>query len=181
MEKYICNMPLEEKKEKFPITLKKLPSRNIAYIRVADSFKDGTVIQAFDKLIDWTKSENLFSKGQFFGMSIDDPMVTPQNKYRYEACVTVPSDYKITSQDGIQLLRLPQCNYATTKAHGDIKQVATAISYMYNDWLVNSNYEPEQQYGLEYFLDKENVCDWNHFDLELYIPIKPLMRWRRIL
>lgn len=174
--KYLCDMSLEEKKSKFPITLKKLPSRKVAYIRVTDSFKNGVVIQAFDKLIKWAKDKNLFSKGQFFGMSIDDPIVTPQDKYRYEACVTVPSDYKINKQEGIQLLQLPQCMYATTKVYGDIKQVATAISYMYNDWLINSNYEPEHQYGLEYFLDKQNVCNWNHFDLELYIPIKPLTR-----
>jgi AraC family transcriptional regulator len=176
MAEYLCDMSLEEKKSKFPIVRKELPNRKVAYIRVADSFKDGTVIKAFEKLIKWTKDKNLFSEGQFFGMSIDDPMVTPENKYRYEACVTVPHDCIANDQDGIQLMDLPYCLYATTKITGDIRQVATAISYMYNDWLINSNYEPEHQYGLEYFLDKQNVCNWNNFDLELYIPIKPLMR-----
>jgi AraC family transcriptional regulator len=134
------------------------------------------VIQAFDKLIKWAKERNVFSKGQFFGMSIDDPLVTPQDKYRYEACVTVPSDFKIKYQEEIQILHLPECNYATTIVDGDIKQVATAISYLYNDWLINSNYEPEHQYGLEYFLDKQNVSNWDHFYLELYVPIKRLIR-----
>lgn len=175
MEKYLCEMSLEEKKSRFPISLKKLPSRKVAYLRVSDSFKNGMVIQAFDKLIEWAKDRNLFSTGQFFGMSIDDPMVTPQEKYRYEACMTIPSDFEMNKQNGIQILQLPQCNYATTKVIGDIKQVATAINYMYNDWLISSNYEPKHQYGLEYFLDKQNVCNWNHFDLELYVPIKPLL------
>ena len=86
------------------------------------------------------------------------------------------NDFEINEQDGIQILQLPQCNYATTKVNGDIRQITTAISYMYNDWLINSNYEPEHQYGLEYFLDKQKVCNWNHFDLELYVPIKPLLK-----
>ena len=176
MEEYLCNISLEEKQSKFPIAIKELPSRKVAYIRVVDSFKEGTVIKAFEDLIDWTKDKNLFSEAQFFGMSLDDPMVTPQDKYRYEACVIVPSDYESSNQDEIQLLELPPCTYATTKVYGDIMQVATAISYMYNDWLISSNYEPEHQYGLEYFLDKQEICNWKNFDLELYIPIKPLLR-----
>lgn len=175
MEEYLCDMSLQEKKIKFPITIKKMPSRQVAYIRVVDSFKDGAVIKAFEKLILWAKGKNLFSDGQFFGMSIDDPMVTPQNKYRYEACMIVPSDCKVNSQEEIQLMKLPPCKYATTKVIGDIKLVATAISYMYNDWLINSRYEPEHQYGLEYFLDRQNICNWDHFNLELYIPVRPLL------
>jgi AraC family transcriptional regulator len=27
------------------------------------------------------------------------------------------------------------------------------------------------------FLDKENICNWNHFDLELYIPVKALKNY----
>ena len=86
----------------------------------------------------------------------------------------VPSGFEVSPQEEIQVKQLPQCKYATTTVSGDIKKVATAIGYMYNDWLISSRYEPEHQYGLEYFLDKQNVCDWSHFDLELYIPVKPL-------
>jgi len=27
---------------------------------------------------------------------------------------------------------------------------------------------------LEVFLDKENICNWDHFELELCIPVKAL-------
>ena len=83
----------------------------------------------------------------------------------------------MTESEDIKLMQLPNCKYATTKVSGDIRWVATAISYMWNDWLINSLYEPEHQYGLEHFLDKENVCNWNHFDLELCIPIKSLIKY----
>lgn len=174
MEEYICDMTLEEKKMEFPITIKNLSSRQVGYIRVTDSFKEGSVVKAFEQLIVWAKSKNFFSDGQFFGMSIDDPMLTPQSKYRYEACIKIPVEHEVSDDNNIQIMKLPACKYATTKVSGDLKKVATAISYMYNDWLINSDYEPEHQYGLEYFLDKENICKWDYFDLELYIPLKPL-------
>lgn len=177
MQAYLHPMSIEEKKVLFPIVIKEFEKRKVAYIRVRDSFKDGTVINAFKKLISWTKEVALYDESQFFGMSIDDPMVTPQDKYRYEACVTVPFDCVINDQDDIQMMELPKCTYATVLVSGDIKQVATAISYMYNDWLINSEYEPEHQYGLELFLDREKVCSWNYFNLELCIPIKSLNRY----
>lgn len=177
MENYICKMSLEEKIAKFPITIKQLQKRKIAYLRVIDSFKEGKVIQAFEELIIWAKKNDLYTNAQFFGMSIDDPMTTPEKKYRYEACMVVPTNKKEDTEGRVQLMQLPQCKYATTKVSGTIKLVATAISYMYNNWLVNSPYEPDHQYGLEYFLDKESVCNWDHFNLELYIPIKPLLNY----
>ena len=174
MDKYLCDMSLEEKEANFPIIIKMLPNRQVVYIRVTDSYKDGVVIKAFEKLVLWAKGKSLFNEAQFFGMSLDDPMITPQDKYRYEACMIVPSGFEVSPQEEIQVKQLPQCKYATTTVSGDIKKVATAIGYMYNDWLISSRYEPEHQYGLEYFLDKQNVCDWSNFDLELYIPVKPL-------
>ena len=174
LDEYLCDMSLEEKKSMFPITIKKLPQRKVAYIRVTDSYKEGVVIEAFEQLIDWAKAQNLYSEGQFFGMSIDDPMVTPQDKYRYEACMLLPADSDFSGHESIQTASLAQCSYATTSVSGDISLVATAMSYMYNDWLINSSYEPEHQHGLEYFKDRENICNWNSFDLELFIPVKPL-------
>jgi len=144
----------------------------VAYIRVTDSYKEGVVIAAFEKLISWAKQQGLFKQAQFFGMSLDDPMVTPQEKYRYEACMTIPDDIQIEVHQEISTMRLPACQYTTTQVSGDISRVATATSYLFNDWLINHYFEPEHQYALEVFLDKENICNWNHFDLELCIPIK---------
>lgn len=177
MEKYLCDMSLEEKIKLFPITIKNLPKRIVAYIRVTDSYKEGVVIKAFEKLIKWANHNKLLSQTQFFGMSLDDPMITPQNKYRYEACLSLPDNFAVNESDDIKLMELPFCQYATTKVSGDINLVATAMSFMYNYWLINSLYEPQHQYGLEYFLDKENICNWDRFDLELYIPVKPLMNF----
>ena len=36
----------------------------------------------------------------------------------------------------------------------------------------NSVHEPEHAPALEIFLDKENVTDWSHFELELCLPVR---------
>jgi AraC family transcriptional regulator len=55
--------------------------------------------------------------------------------------------------------------------------VVAATNYLFDNWLINSSYETEPQHGLEVFLDKENICNWNHFDLELLIPVRALKKY----
>ncbi len=177
MEQYLVPMSKEEKIAKFPVVIKGMEVRNVAYIRVLDSYREGVVIEAFEKLVAWAKKENLYNEANFFGMSLDDPMVTPKEKYRYEVCLAVPANMKVNAEDEVQFMQLPKCKYATTKVSGNINIVATATSYLFNEWLMNSPYEPDHQYGLELFLDKENMMDWSHFELELCIPIKSLKKY----
>ncbi len=174
LNEFLCEMSEEEFKSNFPVEIKELPARRIAYIRVLDSYREGVVQNAFEKIVKWAKEMKLFQSETIFGMSIDDPMVTPKEKYRYEVCITIPSKLEVNSVDGIETGFLPKCKYAVTKVSGNLNLVATGIHYLFNHWLINSSYEPEHQPGLEIFLDKENVSNWNHFELELCIPVKTL-------
>jgi AraC family transcriptional regulator len=170
-------MSEEELKTKFPIEIKELPQRRIAYIRVLDSFREGVVLKAFEELTEWAKKTNLFMTETFFGMSVDDPMITPKEKYRYEVCITIPDEFTIASNDRIETTFLPKCKYAVAAAFGNLNLVATATNYLYNNWLINSQFEPDHQPGLEVFMDKGKICNWDHFDLELCIPVKTIERY----
>ena len=171
---YHCDMEQDELEQHFSVHIKQLSERKIAYIRVTDAFKEGLVISAFAKLIDWSKDVDLFESETIFGMSKDDPEVTPKEKYRYEACITLPKDFKVSIDSQVQVTILPACKYAFTKVSGDINLVAAGINYLFDIWLINSDYECETQPGLEVFLDKENVCNWSHFDLQIGIPVKAI-------
>ena len=174
MNEYLVPMSSEELKKNFPVEIKEFPQRRIAYLRIVNAYKEGLVLAAYKVMINWSKKNNLFESQEIFGMSIDDPMTTPKEKYRYEVCITLPSEFEMQDDSEIESMILPKCNYAVTKVSGDIKRVATATHYLFGDWLLNSSYEPEHQHGIELFLDKEKICDWSHFELALCIPIKKL-------
>lgn len=175
MDDYLVPMTDEALKAAFPVTIKELPKRRVAYIRVVNSYQEGVVQNAFEKMIKWAKAKKIYESETIFGMSIDDPMTTPQEKYRYEVCLTIPDDLVIENQAKIESMIIPKCKYATSRVDGNINQVATATHYLFNNWLINSKYEPAHLHGLEIFLDKEKVCDWTNFNLELCIPIKKLI------
>jgi len=172
LNEYLVTMSEGELKTSFPVEIRNIPKRRVAYIRVLDSYREGVVLNAFEDIIKWAKKMNLFHSERIFGMSIDDPMVTPKEKYRYEVCITIPEKFTVDAGDYIETTILPKCKYAVTTVSGNFNLVATATHYLFNNWLINSSFEPDHQPGLEIFLDKENICNWNHFDLELCIPIK---------
>lgn len=167
---YILPMSGEEKKAAFRVEIKKFPVWDVAYIRVSNSFEEGKVLKAFERLIGWLKSENIYDKGTLFGMAIDDPEVTPKHLYRYEACFA--SDVPFNCADGISKMKIPSRTYAVARVSGDIRLVATAWDYLLRVWLINSEYEPDDAPGFEILLNKEKAVDWSHFDLELAFPVR---------
>ena len=176
-QEYLLPMTAEEKRAAFPVTLIDVPERQVAYIRVTNAFEMDRVLAALETLIEWATSQGIFSQGTLFGMSVDDPHVTPKHLYRYEVCFSSSSPFKCT--DGISKLKMPAMRYASTRVSGDIRTVTTATDYLFRGWLINSDYEPEHAPGLEVFLDKQKAMDWSHFELELCIPVRKLAKLRR--
>ena len=175
-QEYLLPMSAEEKRAAFPVRLIDVPERQVAYIRVANAFEMDRVLAALKTMVEWAKSQDIFSQGILFGMSMDDPHVTPKHLYRYEVCLASSFPFECTK--GMSKLKMPAMRYAATKVSGDIRKVATATDYLFRGWLINSDYEPEHAPGLEIFLDKENATDWSHFELELCIPVRKLAKMR---
>ena len=176
VSEYNCNINAEEGEQLYPVEIRQLSERRIAYIREKDAFRKGVVLAAFEKLIKWAKATGLFDTQTIFGMSIDDPDVTPKEKYRYEACITLPANLEVSPDSGLETTTLPKCKYAVTRVKGDMKAVGDAFGYLFDSWLINSYYECEPLHGLEIFKDKNNICNWDYFDLELCIPVKLIVR-----
>lgn len=175
-QEYLLPMSAEEKSAAFPVRLIDVPEREVAYIRVTNAFEMDKVIAALKTLIEWAKSQNIFSQGTLFGMSADDPHVTPKHLYRYEVCFA--SSLPFECMEGMSKLKMPAMRYAATRVSGDIRKVTTATDYLVRGWLIHSDYEPEHAPGLEIFLDKERATDWSHFELELCIPVRKLGEMR---
>ena len=183
---YVLPMTEKEKEAAFPIEIKKFPPWDVAYIRVSNSFEGDGVLQAFRKIIAWAKSQKVYEKGTLFGMSIDDPSITPKHLYRYEACFA--SDGPIERTEDISKTKIPSRTYATVRIRGDIRRVATAWDYLSGGWLIRSDYEPEHAPGFEIFLNKEEAemglaetattlsLDWTKCEFDLCLPIKPINR-----
>ena len=175
-DEYALPMSAEEKRAAFPVRLIDIPERQVAYIRVTNAFELDKVLAAIKTLIEWAESQDAFSQGILFGMTVDDPHVTPKYLYRYEVCLA--SSRPFECMQGMSKLKMPAMRYAAIKISGDIHGVATAWDYLHRDWLVHSAHEPEHAPALGIFLDKESTTDWSRFDLELWLPVRKMAEMR---
>jgi AraC family transcriptional regulator len=175
-QEYVLPMSAEEKRAAFPVRLIEVPERQVAYIRITNASDWDRLLAVFKSMIEWAKSQNIFSQGILFGMTVDDPDVTPKHLYRYEVCLA--SSLPFECMEGMSKLKMPAMRYAATKVSGDIRKVATAWDYLVRSWLIKSAYEPEHAPALEIFLDKEKATDWSHFKLELCLPVRKLAQMR---
>jgi AraC family transcriptional regulator len=169
-EEYGVAMSAGEKRAAFPVRLIDIPERNVAYMRITNAFELDRALAAFKTVIEWAKAQGIFAQGILFGMTVDDPHVTPKHLYRYEVCLASSSPFEC--MEGMSQLKMPAMRYAAIRVSGDIHKIATAWDYLYRDWLISSPYEPEHAPALEVFLDKERATDWSHFELELCLPVR---------
>jgi AraC family transcriptional regulator len=176
-QEYVLPMTEEQKRSEFPVRFIDLPERQVGYIRVMNAFDWDRLLGAFKTVIEWAKAQGIFAQGTLFGMTVDDPDVTPKHLYRYE--VGVASSLPFECMEGMSKLKMPAMRYAVTNVSGDIRKVATAWDYLIRTWLINSAYEPEHAPALEIFLDKDKATDWSHFELELCLPVRKLAGIRR--
>lgn len=167
---YILPMSDAEKRVAFPVMIVDFPAREVAYIRVANAFESGRVIGAFARLIEWAKAAKVFDRGTLFGMSIDDPAVTPKKLYRYEACFAPEEHFECP--EGISRTTMPARKYAVTRASGDIRLITTATDFLAHKWIAENGFERDHAPGIEIFLDKTKALDWNTFYLELAVPVR---------
>jgi AraC family transcriptional regulator len=104
-DKYGLPMSAEEKRAAFRVRLIDIPERQVAYIRVRNAFELDKVLAALKTVIEWAKSQDIFSQGILFGMTVDDPHVTPKHLYRYEVCMASSSPF--ACMEGMSKLKMP--------------------------------------------------------------------------
>ena len=73
----------------FEVRLRRLPPRIVAYIRVLDSYRDGVVLRAIERLVQWAVARGL-ADGQWLVYMWDDPEIVPHQKCRYDVGLEVP-------------------------------------------------------------------------------------------
>lgn len=149
-----------------------LPRQQLAYVRVHDSYSDfKRIVEAYDCLLDWyTLQGGDLDSAKLYGMSMDDPNVTPLHLCRFDWCLAVPDDWQ--GEGDIHVRDFPACEVAAVHVQGDIHLEDHALQYLWGYWLPRSRFQPANLPAIEIY--HQLPCDWQHFDMDCAIPITHL-------
>jgi AraC family transcriptional regulator len=138
-------------------------------------YEDGEGIgNAFRTLMCWAGPRGVVSPDmKVLGLSLDNPEITPKDKCRYYACVTVDERAEPEGEVGVMILRPGR--YAVGHFEGGQGIFKLAYAYMYGEWLPGSGYQPDDAPCFEsYDAEPESAGRTRRFAFDLYIPVKPL-------
>lgn len=160
--------------DQFEVHLRSLPEQRLAYIRVYDSYSQfSKVKEAYYRLTDWyCQHGGRLEDTTLYGMSQDDPEVTPLRLCRFDWCLTVPAHWH--AEDDVSIQTFPSCQVATIRCLGDVMQEYKALQYLFLYWLPRSRYQPANLPGMEIYRRQPVELGWETFDIDCAIPIMDL-------
>jgi AraC family transcriptional regulator len=151
----------------FEVQLRRLPPRSVAYIRVADSYRDGEVIKAIQSLMEWAEPRGL-AEGQWLGYMWDNPEITPHEKCRYDVGLVVP---EITPRGEVSRIEFPAMQVAEIEIRGNIQLELRALDWLYATWLPSSGFVPTDQPGFEVWIGRPFAHGTEYFEILLHLPV----------
>jgi AraC family transcriptional regulator len=120
----------------------------------------------------WMEARGLDGAGSIkLGIGRDDPLVTPAEKCRYDACVVVPDSF--TGDQWVNVTEVPGGQYAVALFTGGPHEIQGAWDALYRSWLPGSGYQPDDRACLEVYRGNPNVTP-GAFRCELCLPVRPL-------
>ena len=158
-------------KRLFAVEIESLPEISIAYAKAIFGADGSGMIEKYLHLMSWAEKHAINIKGSLtrFGMSIDNPEVTPASKFRYDFALTVNESYP--GEDGIEFGCIPKAEYATVHVKGTLEDVAQGWDHLYQNWLPDSGYVPIHYPALEEFIQGPEEIGWETFNLKCRVPV----------
>ena len=162
---------------KFEVEVAEMPEHNVAYARHVGPYQgDPAVFEAlFGKLMGWAGPRGLlrFPETRVMCVYHDNPDVTPDDKLRVSACITVPADTEVEGEIGA--MDVPGGKFAV--AHVEITdpvQYGEAWDSLMGGWMPDSGYQPDDRLCYELYLNDQKSDPEGKQIVELCVPVKPL-------
>jgi AraC family transcriptional regulator len=156
---------------KYSVEVKELPALTVAYARHVGPYSQ--VNEAFARLYRWAGPRGLIGEQTLHLATYhDDPDVTPIDKLRSSACISVPGD---TTVDGeIGLMTIPGGTFAVGHFEIAVEQFGDAWNALMGEWLPSSGYQPDDRMCYEVYLNDREKHPEKKFIVDICEPVKPL-------
>ncbi len=163
------------------IEVKTLPDYHVAYIRHTTGYSKGefnsTINQAFQRVCGWVAARGLFTPTTLvIGIPYDNPDITPNDRCRYDACVTVPASLSEGSGE-VGLQDIPGGKYAVRRisvSSAETHKIGEAVDALYGEWLPDSGFIIDDKPALEIYYDNPDHAPGEWITMDYCVSIRPL-------
>ncbi len=150
------------------VRLETFSPQHIAFVRHVGPYEQ--VGQTWSKLMSWAGPRGLLGpQTRPFGLSYDDPAVTPPDKVRYDACINVGPAARAEGEVGVR--DLPGGEYAVAVHRGSYDRLNETYAMLYGQWLPASGRRPADPPSIERYLNDPRMTPPEQLLTEVCIPL----------
>ncbi len=150
-------------------TIKRIPEQRVAFIRHVGPYDQCG--GAWSRLCMKLGPEGRLGPGAtFIGLSYDDPDVTPADKLRYDACVTVGDDFEPAGEIGVQTVGGGA--YAVTTHHGPYDKLYETYAELCGQWIPAHDRTIRAEPCLEIYLNDPESTPPEELLTDVHMPIE---------
>lgn len=161
--------PLEHQSIIMETKIRELPSQHVLFLRHVGPYQN--VGTAWEELCSWAGPKGLIDgETRMLGACYDDPDVTPADKIRYDACLTVREG--VQGEGAIAVQDLPAGRYASTIHEGCYSKLNETYGAIMGGWFAQQDFEPADGPSLEFYLNSPEDTEPDDLLTEIYVPIK---------
>ena len=164
----LARLPRGDNPNRFAATLRKLPRRRVAYIRVHRPYEGDHVPQAVTRLLAWAETRGL-ADAQWLGYQWDDPEIVPLEKCRYDVGLEVPETSRVERE--VSMTEFPPFEVAEVEIAGTMELELRALDWLFRTWLPSSGYAPAHQPMFEAWNGRPFAHGMEHFELRIHLPV----------
>lgn len=105
----------------------------------------------------------------YYGLIVDQPLLSIKSKCRYEACVTKTN----TEHNSLQRKTIAGGKYVKYTYYGSYDSILDHYRLLYHDWLFHQKYEIDSRPILEHYeVGPINIADEEKYITNILVPIK---------
>jgi AraC family transcriptional regulator len=150
------------------VEIKNLDPIRVAFVRHVGPYAGCGA--AWEKLCAWAGPRGLFGPDtRFLGICHDDPQITPPEKIRYDACVTVGAEVVPEGEVGAQ--ETVGGEYAVTLHRGPYEQLHATYERLCGEWLPHSGREPAIAPCFEVYLNDPKTTRPAELLTQIHMPL----------
>jgi AraC family transcriptional regulator len=160
----------EEPVMELAVTIKRVPPLRVALVRHVGPYDRCEA--AWEKLCGMAGRLGLFGPDtRFIGVGHDDPRITPPEKIRYDACLTVPEGYAGTPD--LPVAVVGDGDYATAVVKGPYTNLGPAYAWLCGVWGPDSGREFAAGPSMEVYLNDPKTTPPGELLTEIQVPLEP--------
>jgi AraC family transcriptional regulator len=162
--------PYESGGEAMQVDIETVEPIRVAFMRHVGAYDQCG--QTWERFLTWAGSEGHLGAGtRFIGLCHDDPEITPSEKIRYDACISVGEGFKPLGEIGVQTIEGGP--YARTTHFGPYDRLGETYTRLLGQWAPRSGRRIRAAPCFEVYLNSPEDTDPEELLTDIYLALEP--------